>query len=79
MKLPKLTKKAILWVDETPDEGYPLRILRAYRQNCDCMWSDNTSGEESSNPIFKLMNEHQRKRADILDKAIKALLVNGKE
>jgi len=74
MKLPDLTQQPIKYIDATPNEEYPLRILQAYRQDCDCMWSDNTSGEPSQNPIFEAMNEDNRKRSRILDKAIKALI-----
>jgi len=35
MKLPELTQQPILHIDGTPDEDYPLRILRAYRRR-DC-------------------------------------------
>ena len=53
-----------LHVDATPDDGYPLRILRAYRENCDIMWSDN---------FWSDTNAAQRKRAEILDRAIALL------
>ena len=72
----KLTQGYLKFVDATPDEGYPLRILRAYREDCDCMFSDNTVGEEPTSPLLKLMNEHNRQRAVILDKAI-VLLEKG--
>jgi len=74
-KLPPMTQKPILYVDATPDEGYPLRILRAYREDCNCFWSDSTdANKEPANPLLTLMNEHQRKRAEILDRAIEKLL-----
>ena len=71
--LPELTQQPILYVDGTPDKGYPLRILEAYRQECDCKWADTTDGEETENPLLKMMNEHCEKRAEILDRAIKLL------
>ena len=71
MSLPPLTQEPILHVDATPDEDYPLRILRAYRENCDCMWATTTDGkEDAASPLLVLMNEHNRKRAIILNKAI---------
>ena len=73
MKLPALTQQPILWVDETPDEGYPLRILRAYRQQCDCRWSESTTDAETQNPMFKMMNAQCEQRAHILDRAIARL------
>ena len=69
MKLPELTQQPVLFIDGTPNEDYPSRILKAYRQNCDCMWSDTTNGEPQ-NPLLKLMNEHNKQRAEILDKII---------
>ena len=72
-KLPKLTKEPLVHVDATPDKEYPLRILRAHRQNCDCNWTDNTAGEEPMNPLLKTMNEHNKQRAEILDMAIRKL------
>ena len=74
-KLPPMTQKSILYVDATPDEDYPLRILKAYREDCNCFWSDSTDvNKEPSNPLLVLMNEHQLKRAEILDRAIGKLL-----
>lgn len=73
MTLPKLTQEPIKWVDLTPDQGLPLRILRAYRQDCDCRWSDTAEGTDTENPILKMMNEHCEQRAVILDEAIARL------
>lgn len=71
MDLPELTQKPILRVDATPDAEYPLRILRAYRGDCDCLWSTGSAGVEEG--IYKQMNEDQRQRAVILDNAIELL------
>jgi len=70
--LPELTQEPIHYVDSTPDEGYPLRILQAYRENCNSRWSDSASGE-NMNPLYDLMNKHQEQRAEILDRAIEKL------
>ncbi len=75
MELPELTKQPILFVDGTPDEEYPLRILRAYREQCDCRWADTTDGSDAESPLLKLMNEHCEQRAKVLDKAIALLEV----
>ena len=72
-QLPELTRQPIMFVDGTPDRQYPLRILRIYRENCNCMWSESTSGSPPSNPLLQLMNEHNRQRAEILDRAIRIL------
>lgn len=73
MSLPKLTQQPILHVDGTPNEGYPLRILEAYRQRCDCRWAENAGDDKVTNPLLIMMNEHCEQRADILDRAIEKL------
>ncbi|MCK5019552.1 MAG: hypothetical protein KAS32_21005 [Candidatus Peribacteraceae bacterium] len=72
-ELPALTQQPILHVDGTPDGGYVLRILRAYRESCNCRWADTTDGSETENPLLKMMNEHCEQRAELLDKAIDRL------
>ena len=72
-KLPELTNQPILFIDGTPNKDYSLRILRAYRQLCNCRWGDTANGTDTENPLLKLMNEHCRQRAEILDKAITTL------
>lgn len=74
-KYPDITQQAIEYVDGTPDKHYPIRILQAYRENCNCKWATNTTGE-CDNPLFELMNEHCDQRAKILDEAIKILRNN---
>lgn len=69
----KIIREPIINVDATPDIEYPIRILKAYRENCNCVWTDNTIGEEPANPIYRQMNEDCRKRVAILDKAIRIL------
>lgn len=69
MELPEITQQPIIHIDGTPNEDYVLRILRAYRQNCDCRWVV-ISGES---PLIDFMNECQDKRAKLLDEAIKVL------
>lgn len=73
VELPEITKQEVKYIDATPDEGYPLRILQAYRENCDCFWATSADGS-CDNPIYTLMNEHQKQRAKILDKAIEKLI-----
>ena len=69
MGLPEVTQQPILYVDGTPTDDYPLRILRAYRENCNCRWVS----EPRPNPLIDLMNEYCEKRAKILDRAIRIL------
>lgn len=66
--LPPLTQEPILHVDATPDTEYPIRILKAHRENCNCKWIANPPAK-----IFDMMNEAQVKRAEILDRAIAVL------
>ena len=75
-KLSLLTKQPILYVEAQPDTDYPIRILQAYRDNCDCLWADNTSGEETKIQPFIMMNETQKERARILDRAIAILSIS---
>ncbi len=72
-ELPPINRQTILHIDGTPNEDYPLRILQAYRQNCNCKWSGNTEGNEPFIPLLKMMNEQNDKRAELLDKAIEIL------
>jgi len=67
-KLPDLTQEPIRSISAVPDEEYPIRILKAYRENCNCRW-----GGDLDNPLIKAMNEDCDKRAEILDKAIRTL------
>lgn len=71
--VPKVTRQPIVYVDATPDEDFPLRILQAYRDNCDVLWADNTGSEETTHPLLVAMNECQHKRAEILERAIAKL------
>ena len=76
IKLPDLTKQPLLNVDLTPNNDLPLRILKAYRENCDVRWVTNTNGE-CDNPLFDIMNKDCERRAIILDRAIKYLTELG--
>jgi hypothetical protein len=71
--LPKTTQEFITFIDSTPDKEYPLRILKAYRENCNCKWCDSSTEEVISNPLLQLMNKHCDQRAKILDEAIMLL------
>ncbi len=85
--LSPLTQQPIEHIDGTPDNEYPLRILRAYRENCNCRWMFGTWDDEKNeyvepkDTIHSLMNQYQRERAELLDEAIRALeaYYNGKK
>ncbi len=73
-ELPRTTQVPILHIDSTPNEDYPLRILKAYRQNCNSKWASTTTGLlDEKHPIIVEMNKHQDERAMTLDKAIEIL------
>ena len=59
-------------IDATPDEDYPLRILRAYRADCNMPWSTMTD-EQRDSPLTQALNALQGERMVILDRAIAAL------
>ena len=64
------------FIDATPDDDYPLRILKAYRKDCDFRWSSTTNAsatEVTVGPLMQALNEVQQKRAEILDRAIRIL------
>lgn len=68
IKLPDITQEPVRFIDATPNDDYPLRILRAYRQNCNCKWLST-----KPNTLIDFMNDCNDKRAIILDKAIAKL------
>jgi hypothetical protein len=71
-RLPPLTHRPTYSVDATPDEDYPLRILRAYLRDCETRWIVEGLSEEAK-LVFDVQNEHQVQRAQILTKAIQIL------
>ena len=68
MKIPKMNKEMLIYVDSTPDDGYPLRILKAHRENCNCRYM-----AEPPSALWDEMNKFQEQRAEILDRAIETL------
>ena len=71
--LPPINGQAVEHIDGTPDKGYPLRILRAYRANCDYRWADTIDGQGIVNPLLIHMNELCEQRAKLLDEVIAVL------
>ena len=67
------TQEAIVHVDAMPNEDYPLRILRAYRENCNVKFATSTDGTSNS-PLLDIMNDMNDQRAIILDRAIAKLI-----
>jgi len=61
-------------VDATPNDGLPIRILTAYREDCNLAWATTTDGTPSDSPLVASLNELQRQRASILDRALAALI-----
>ncbi len=72
MEFPKLKPEPLLHVDATPDENYALRILRAYRANCDCKYEVHGMSKKET-AFWGMMNKMQDQRWEVLNKAIKIL------
>lgn len=66
-----INKHEIRFVDATPNDELPVRILRAYLDRT--VWSDNTLGVEPSNPLCIELNRLQVERNRIIEQAIAAL------
>ena len=64
----EIVGQSIEHVDATPDAEYPVRILRAYRQNCDMRWEASPPS-----PLCDELNRLQEQRARLLDQAIAVL------
>jgi hypothetical protein len=72
MKLPGVTQQPLLFVDMTPDDELPIRILEAYLDNCYCLW--RVEGLEGpAQRLYNQMNYDQGQRAVILSRAIQKL------
>lgn len=71
-------ERSRIFVNATPDDGYPLRILQAYLADGDVYMTDNTEGEPPSNPLCVAMNEANEQRTEIVRQAIEDLLA-GRE
>ena len=60
-------------IDANPDGGYALRILKAYREDCECHMTDNTEGKPPTNLLCIEMNRVNEERKAELDRAIHIL------
>lgn len=67
-----LTQEPLKHVDMSPDAELPLRILRAYREDCNCEYQVSGLSPEQT-AFWDMMNQWQRDRACILDAAIEKL------
>ena len=76
LKLPgctvKFEKEPMIHVDATPDPGYPLRILRAHREHQKYRWVVESDSGNLRELVAK-MEAARRRRAQLLDKAIRIL------
>lgn len=73
MKLPKILNRSnILYVDMTPNDMLPIRILEAYLDKSREKWEVHGLSKKES-AIYEMMNEYQDQRAKILENAIKRL------
>ncbi len=72
MELPPLNRESLLHVDMTPDKDLPLRILRAYIENCKVQWVVKGL-PKGAKAVYDAMNKHQAQRAKILEEALQKL------
>lgn len=72
MKNPPLTNEPVQYVECTPDEDYPVRILQAHLQHACCSWEVHGL-DEATRQIYDAMNEANERRRDILERAIRCL------
>lgn len=61
------------YIDATPDGKYALRILSSYLDMTNCILTDNTTGDPSSNPFINEMNKLNELRRKELTDSIKKL------
>lgn len=73
MEVPPLTQEPVMFVDATPNAEYPLRVLRAARMNANARYELTGEWDAASRLIHETMNEGCKKRAVLLDKAIRIL------
>jgi hypothetical protein len=59
------------WMDMTPNDDLPRRILSAYLDYSE--WTDNTAGLEPTNPLILAMNQHREQRNALIEAALAAL------
>lgn len=70
MEHPPVTQQPILYVDCTPDADYPLRVLRAHRENENVRWDLTGEFSDETRRAHEAMNKGCVKRAALLDDAI---------
>lgn len=56
------------FVNATPDDEYPIRILQAHRDDCDIEYVGGKGGINKT--LAKILSDNQKQRAVILDKAL---------
>jgi len=69
---PKQSLHDVGLVDATPNDSYPVRILEAYRRHCDIMYATDSEGN-CDNVLYVSMNQANRARVLILDRALKIM------
>ena len=70
-----INRRELIYVDASPDEQLPYRILNAYIE--ETLTTDNLLGLPPENPLCKLMNEQQQGRNKIIRKALISLAENA--
>ncbi len=67
------SRESIEFVDATPDGGYALRILEAYRKRCDWVFGDSAKFSPALQGLQQRTRERVRACAEELDAAIEML------
>ena len=78
--MPIMDYKANFHFDITPNTEYPIRLLKAYGENCNVKFANeiDTNGNPIlvDQPLFLMMNELQKKRCDLINQAVNILQKN---
>ncbi len=69
--------ETILYVDMTPTEDLPIRILETYKKDCEITRDGFSMMKEIKDPMLMIVIEYNLKRIEILNKAIKELKERG--
>ncbi len=72
--IPPLTQRPLRQINLTPDPFLAVRILKVFRDDCNCKWASNSDGiVDSGNTVMADMNKICDERVVILDRAISIL------
>lgn len=72
-------RQSMKYIDSTPDNEYPIRILLAYLEASKTRVSDNSAGLPINNEMCIIMNKANEEREIILREAISTLRKHMKQ